>query len=124
VVGPPVIVMENDATSLPAPLLASTEKLYVPAVVGVPEIVPLLSRFKPAGNAPLSKLHVIGVSPLALSDWLYDVPTVPPGNVEVVILGAAPLSTTQPSQPADTTANTADNINIRPKTFIRHTPFK
>jgi hypothetical protein len=67
VVDPPVIVIENDATSLPALLLASTEKLYVPAVVGVPEIVPLLKRFKPAGSAPLSRLHVMGASPLALS---------------------------------------------------------
>jgi hypothetical protein len=67
VVDPPVIVIENDETSLPALLIALTEKLYVPAVVGVPEIVPLPKRFKPAGNAPLSRLHVMGASPLALS---------------------------------------------------------
>jgi hypothetical protein len=36
-------------------------------------------------------LHVIGVVPVAVSVWLYAVPTVPPGNDVVVIVGAVPV---------------------------------
>jgi hypothetical protein len=88
------IVMDNSLVPFPAELAALTVKLDVPSpsAVGVPEIVPVSSaRLKPAGNVPLSRCHVMGVSPLAASVWLYATPTVPPGNVVVVIAGAPPL---------------------------------
>jgi hypothetical protein len=87
---PPVaIVIDNDFVSLPASLVAFTVKPDVPSAVGVPEIVPFGARLKSAGNAPLSRLHVMGFSPLAASVRLYAVPTLPPGNDAVVIVGAA-----------------------------------
>jgi hypothetical protein len=88
-----VIVIDNCLVLFPAALVAFTVKADVPAVVGVPEIAPLPKRFKPVGNVPLSRLHVIGVSPVAASVWLYAAPTVPPGNVAVVIVGATPPPT-------------------------------
>ena len=81
------IVMDNCFVLLPAALVALTVKVDVPAVVGVPEIA-LPVRLKPAGNVPFSRLHVMGVSPVAASVWLYAVPVVPFGNVVVVIVGA------------------------------------
>ena len=69
--------------------VALTVKLYVPAVVGVPKITPV-SVFKPnpAGRLPSITAQVIGFVPLAFRVWLYEVPTVPPGSEEVVIVGA------------------------------------
>jgi hypothetical protein len=85
------IVIDNCFVPLPTELVALTVNVYVVAVAGVPVIVPLPRRFKPAGNAPLSRLHIMGVSPVAASGWLYAVPTVPFGNVAVVIVGAVPF---------------------------------
>jgi hypothetical protein len=83
------IVIENCFVSFPAALVALTVKLNVPVVVGFPEIVPVVSEMpNPAGNVPLSRLHVIGVSPVAVSVWLYAVPTAPSNNDIVVIVGA------------------------------------
>jgi hypothetical protein len=70
------------------------------AVVGVPEIVPVPEMSNPAGDVPLSRLHVIGVSPLAVSVWLYAVPTVPFANAVVVIVGAVPVVWPLPSSQA------------------------
>jgi hypothetical protein len=53
--------------SLPAEFSALTVKLNVPAIVGVPEIVPLLAKLKPDGRLPLTTVHVIDAVPLALS---------------------------------------------------------
>jgi hypothetical protein len=84
------IVIESDFVPFPLALVAFTVKLNVLAVVGFPEITPAEESVKPLGKSPLSLLHVMGVSPLATSVWLYAVPTVPPGNVAVVIVGAVP----------------------------------
>jgi hypothetical protein len=84
-----VIVIESGFVSLPVALVAFTVNSYVPAVDGVPEIVPLES-VKPVGNAPVSMLHVMGVSPVAVKVWLYAVPAVPPDNDVVVIVRAVP----------------------------------
>ena len=82
------ITIENCFVSLPAALVALAVKLNVFAAVGVPEITPAVERVKPVGNVPVSMLHVIGVSPVTASVWLYPVPTVPFGNDAVVIVGA------------------------------------
>jgi hypothetical protein len=92
IVGRTAIVMDNDFVLFPATLVAFTVKVdvsvSVAVVVGVPEITPVAAMFKPAGKVPLSRLHVMGVVPVAVSVWLYPFPTAPSGNVSVVIVGA------------------------------------
>jgi hypothetical protein len=62
-----------------------TEKLEVPATVGVPEITPAL-KLKPAGSEPLATLHFSGaVPPAAVNVVVYGVPTVPTGGVPVIV---------------------------------------
>jgi hypothetical protein len=52
----------------PAVFSALTVKLYVPAVVGVPEINPVFEfKLNPAGREPLVIDQVIGVVPVAAS---------------------------------------------------------
>jgi hypothetical protein len=91
-----VIAIENCLVVFPTELVALTVKLDVPVAVGVPVIVPLDERLKPAGNEPLEMLHVMGVVPLAESDALYDAPTRPLGRLVVVIVGAFPLGVVPP----------------------------
>jgi hypothetical protein len=80
--------IESDFVPLPFALVALTVKVNVPPVVGVPDITPVLAlSVKLLGNAP-STLHVIGVSPVAASVWLYPVPPNPFGNDAVVMVGA------------------------------------
>ena len=57
------------------PLAALTVKLNVPSVDGIPEMTPLVESVKPLGRLPLSRLHIIGVEPVAARVWLYAVPT-------------------------------------------------
>ena len=67
-----------------------TVKLLVPAVVGVPYNW-LMFRVKPAGSVPEMMAQVYcGVPPLAPSDPMYVVPTVP-GNSELVVIHSAEL---------------------------------
>ena len=55
----------------PAVFVALTEKLNVPAAVGVPEINPVVSfKTRPVGNVRLDIDQVIGVVPVAASVWL------------------------------------------------------
>jgi hypothetical protein len=65
-------------------------KLNVPAVVGLPEIVPVAAAsVRPAGSAPELMLQLCGVvPPLACSVVEYALPTVPPGSNVVVIVGS------------------------------------
>jgi hypothetical protein len=86
----PEIVMDNSLVALPAELVALTVKVDVPAVVGVPVISPVAARIKPAGNVPLSRLHTMVPVPVAASFAVYAVPTVPPINDVVMIVGAPP----------------------------------
>jgi hypothetical protein len=62
-------------------------KLNDPAVVGVPEIVPLAAAsVRPGGNAPELMLQLYGVvPPLACNVVVYAVPTVPPGSDGAVV---------------------------------------
>ena len=68
----------------------------VPAVVGVPEIMPVdATRLNPAGNVPALTLQVYGVvPPLACSVVEYAVPAVPPGNDVVVTVGGCAAAAT------------------------------
>ena len=94
------ITIDNAFVPLPVALVALTVKLDVPAVVGVPAITPAVESVNPSGNDPVSMLHVIGVSPVAVSVWLYAVPTVPLGNDAVVTVGAVPVVPPLPSSQA------------------------
>jgi hypothetical protein len=62
-----------------------TVKLDWAALVGVPLIVPLLVKLRPAGNVPDAIVHEYGlVPPVALSVVEYEVPTVPLGSAAVL----------------------------------------
>jgi hypothetical protein len=61
-------------------------KLKEPDAVGVPEIVPLADKPRPAGKAPEATLQLYGVvPPVAASVVEYAVPTCPAG-IEVVVI--------------------------------------
>jgi hypothetical protein len=63
-----------------------TEKLYVPELLDVPLIVPLLARVNPGGSCPDAKLQLYGnVPPLAVKVLEYVLPTVPEDNEVVTI---------------------------------------
>ena len=66
-------------------------KLYVPLVVGVPEIVPVpLLSVRPGGSEPLSSDHAYGlVPPVAASVREYWLPTLPFDSDDVVIANVA-----------------------------------
>jgi len=49
---------------------AFTVKLKDPSLAGVPDITPSSERVRPGGKLPSSRLHIMGVSPVASSDWL------------------------------------------------------
>ena len=49
--------------AFPALSVAFTLNLYVPVVVGVPLILPLLSMDKPGGSVPLSNAYEYGLVP-------------------------------------------------------------
>ena len=79
---------------LPGQLLASVAlivKLNWPAVVGVPEMTPVVPlSVKPFGSDPLETVKVYGpVPPVAEIVWLYGVPMTPGGSVAgfTVIMG-------------------------------------
>jgi hypothetical protein len=61
-------------------------KLKAPAVVGVPEIVPVEALIaSPGGNDPVT-LHEYGVwPPVAATACEYETPTVPDGRLVVVM---------------------------------------
>jgi len=57
--------------TFPAEFVALTVKLYVFAVVGVPEITPVVAfKVRPAGSVRLEIDHVIGTDPVAARVWL------------------------------------------------------
>ena len=67
--------------------VALTVKLDVPAVVGVPVMLPLAANANPAGSAPAVIDQVIGaVPPVDCSAALYVELTIPFGSVVVVML--------------------------------------
>src|SRR5207248_2478969 len=58
-------------------------KLYVPALLGTPEMLPFEPRFRPGGMFPVSVHEYGGTPPLAFSETLYEEPCVAGGR-EVV----------------------------------------
>jgi hypothetical protein len=81
-------VIDSSAVAVFAPApFTPTKKLDVPAVVGVPEITPVLAAIdNPAGKLPCTMLHVYGLVPLvAASVAVYASPTIPFGKLVVVI---------------------------------------
>src|ERR1700733_2210391 len=69
--------------------VACTVNVEVPAVVGVPEMVPSLASDSPAGSDPEVTDQLYGlVPPEADRSWLYALPTVASGRLDVVIDGA------------------------------------
>ena len=66
-----VIVIDSSFVSLPALFSALTVKLAVPAAVGVPLILPVVSfSAKLSGRVPPIMFHVMGVVPSAVRVWL------------------------------------------------------
>ena len=63
--------------------------------VGVPVIAPVLElRLRPVGKLPADTLKAMApVPPVSPIVWLYATPTVPLGNVNVVMLGAGLMAT-------------------------------
>lgn len=90
------IVIDSLAVAVAAGELlscAATVKLAMPALVGVPEIRPVLDMLRPAGRLPDATDHVYpGVPPVALRDVLYDVPTRPTARLVEVMLNLVPLT--------------------------------
>ena len=84
-VDPSLIVMLSSLVALFEPDVALTVKREVPAVVGVPEIVPELLSVSPAGRLPEAIDHVTA-DELAASTAEYDAPLVPDGRLVVVIV--------------------------------------
>ena len=70
-VSAPATVILNAWVLVPEGLPESvtwTVKLKMPAVVGVPVIVPVVDKLRPVGNVPLLIDHAVGViPPLAVS---------------------------------------------------------
>ena len=72
--------------------VALTVKLDVPAVVGVPVMLPLAANANPVGSAPAETDQVIGVAPpVDCSVALYAELTIPFGSVVVVTFTGAGL---------------------------------
>ena len=68
-------------------------KLEVPAVVGMPLIAEPL-RVSPAGKLPWMIDQLYGVvPPVPERSWLYDVPTIAIGSVDVASTNAAGFTT-------------------------------
>jgi hypothetical protein len=85
-----LIVKENAfVTVAEASSVTWNVMLEVPAVVGVPPITPVADKLRPAGSVPEDTHQLYGaVPPVAVSVWLYAVPTVPAGSEAVEIVGA------------------------------------
>ena len=71
IIGGVAVTIPNCFVVFPETLVILTVKLNVPAVVGVPEIMPVdVFKLRPGGRLPLEIAHVIGVIPVALRFWL------------------------------------------------------
>jgi len=62
------MTMVRDTVLFPTEFVALIEKVYVPIVVGVPEINPVVAfKLKPGGSVRADIVQVIGVVPVAVS---------------------------------------------------------
>jgi hypothetical protein len=81
-----------DAAALSVTL---TVNVAGPIAVAVPDTTPLSLRLRPSGRDPLSNDQTYGGDPpVAVSPWEYAIPTVPAGNVELVMVRARELMVT------------------------------
>lgn len=80
------ISLKAFAAVMLSPASALNVKSEVPAVVGVPEIVPFPLRVSPAGNAPSVRVQVSASAPAALSACEYCVPAVAFGRADSVVM--------------------------------------
>ena len=94
-------------------------------MVGVPEIVPVLVRVKPAGRFPEETVQLYGVvPPEAASAVEYATPATPFGKLDVVMVtafglfGGCPLELDTPAQPEPTTLRITDAVRSK-RGFIR-----
>ena len=92
---PQVLTVKLREPVQPAASVAVMVKVALPAVVGVPLITPVVPlSIKPAGSEPFVTLNAnVPVAPVALTVWLYAVPTVASGS--------AAGFTASPVQPGD-----------------------
>jgi hypothetical protein len=100
----------------------SAVKLAGPAAVGVPEMIPLLLRLRPAGRFPEETVQPYGaLPPEAESVVEYATPVVPPGKLDVLtaigdgMSGLCPLGPAldTPAHPALKTQRTTIRMNNR-----------
>lgn len=62
----PTAILSGELAELPAASLTCAVKAYDPALVGVPEIVPVVLSESPAGSVPPTRLQLYGgVPPVA-----------------------------------------------------------
>lgn len=114
---PPPVLTTIDSAFVPEALSVSVAfavKLEVPAVVGVPVMAPVDElRLKPAGRLPDSSDHASApVPPVAIIVWLYAVPTVPPGRLDVVIEGVAFITMLSALVPVALTVSVAIAVKL------------
>ena len=72
----------------PAESLTDTDKLNAPALVGVPESIPLLVRLSPGGKPVAETVYDELDPPEKTSCWEYRVLTMPGGSVEACTTSA------------------------------------
>ncbi len=93
----PITMLKLAALEVKPPLTVVIVKFDVPAVVGFPEITPVLVlRLKPAGKVPeaTSQVPYVPFPPVAARVCEYpDVPTVPSAKVVVVTFKVVKLIT-------------------------------
>ena len=109
IVSESVAVVETDA-----PSVTLTVKLFGPAAVGVPDIVPPEARVKPEGSDPFDTDHEYGGDPPAApSACEYATPITPAGSDEMVILNAAGLIVSDRAAVTETDArSTARTVKL------------
>ena len=78
-------------------MVAVTVKLYAPAVVGVPEMTPVVAfNVSPAGSAPAVTAYVGAGVPLPTRVVEAALPTVNAGIVPLIVVGATGVAATVP----------------------------
>jgi len=79
--------------STPTVFCAEALKVYVPVVVGVPEMTPVDSAsVNPGGRIPTPQ--IIGVVPVAARVVMYEIPRTPFGSEVVVMTGGVSMLVT------------------------------
>ena len=79
---------------MPCESVTRTVNVYVPRLLGVPEMTPEVMRLSPLGSFPTIRVHVYGGTPPVASRFReYATPAVPVGRLVVAIAsGATPTA--------------------------------